>query len=69
MFVSSYVILIYGMHCLYSGPVVLSIYSPDDEDYLIMYVILLLFWCYFIDLFYIRVPMLLWILWNCKLMK
>jgi hypothetical protein len=37
MYVNSYVILIYGMHCLYSGPIVLSIYNPDD-DYLIMYV-------------------------------
>jgi hypothetical protein len=48
MYVNSYVILIYGMHCLYSGPVVLSIYSPDDDDYLIIYVnvvvILLLFY-------------------------
>jgi hypothetical protein len=38
MYVNSYVILIYGIHCLYSGPVVLSIYSHDDDDYLIMYV-------------------------------
>jgi hypothetical protein len=38
MYVNSYVILIYGMHCLYSGPIVLSIYSPDDDDYLTMYV-------------------------------
>jgi hypothetical protein len=26
------------MRCLYSGPIVLSIYSPDDDDYLIMHV-------------------------------
>jgi hypothetical protein len=48
MCVNSYVILTYEMHCLYSGPIVLSIYSPDDGDYLIMYVnfvvILLLFY-------------------------
>jgi hypothetical protein len=48
MYVNSYVILIYGLPCLYSGPVVLSIHSPDDDDYLIMYVnfvvILLLFY-------------------------
>jgi hypothetical protein len=48
MYVNSYVILIYIMHCLYSGPIVLSAYSPDDDDYLIMYVnfvvILLLFY-------------------------
>jgi hypothetical protein len=48
MYVNSYVILIYGMHCLYSGPIVLSICSPDDDDYLIMHVnfvvILLLFY-------------------------
>jgi hypothetical protein len=36
------------MHCLYSGPIVLSIYNPDNDDYLVMYVnfvvILLLFY-------------------------
>jgi hypothetical protein len=31
MYVNFYVILIYGMHCLYSGPVVLSIYSPYND--------------------------------------
>jgi hypothetical protein len=48
MYVNSYVILIYGMHYLYSGPIVLSFYSPDNDDYLLMYVnfvvILLLFY-------------------------
>jgi hypothetical protein len=28
----------FTFYCLYSGPVVLSIYSPDDGDYLIMHV-------------------------------
>jgi hypothetical protein len=44
-YVNSYVILIYGMYCLYSSPIVLSIYSLDDDDYLMMYVnFLLLFY-------------------------
>jgi hypothetical protein len=45
MYVNSYVILMYGMYCLYSGPIVLCIYSLDNDDFLIMYVnCLLLFY-------------------------
>jgi hypothetical protein len=36
MYVNSYVIIIYGMYCLYSSPVVPSIHSLDDDYYLIM---------------------------------
>jgi hypothetical protein len=42
MYVNSYVILIYGMYCLYSSPVVLNIYSLDDDDYLCKFFIIIL---------------------------